>query len=253
VASKWFRSVELEGWNEFKSLIGELIDDAHDLGRIGDFWFRGQGDSTYRLESSLDRRHPGLSIPGRIALQDLILAAFSERAVSVEKELREDPDWCLSILQHYGSPTRLLDWSASPYVGAYFSFTSPPAHGEEISELASVWMLSIAAEHWRANTGLRMIKPRFDNNQRALHQHGYFTLNESLSPSIESYLATYYAGSPDPVRPALLRIDMPRSDASVALRDLALMGVSSESLFPEFTGLARHSYFKALDASGLLE
>lgn len=252
MALGFMRSRELDGWDEFKSLISQVVKGDREWGVIGDYWFRGQGDSTYKLESSLDRTHRDLKVDQRISLQDQILEAFKERAVGVSRTLRKNPEWCLGTLQHYGSPTRLLDWSTSPYIAAYFALTSPPPTGHEGSELVSVWMLNTRSSHWQSRTGLKMIKPALDGNERAFHQHGYFTLNESLSSDIESHLETYYAGE-ILTSPALVRIDFPRSDSSLGLRDLALMGISSESLFPEYEGLARHSYFQALDVMGLLD
>jgi hypothetical protein len=50
----------------------------------------------------------------------------------------EKLEW-LAVLQHYGTPTRLLDWTYSPTVAAYFALRSKP----ERAERACIWALNL--------------------------------------------------------------------------------------------------------------
>ncbi len=96
-------------------------------------WYRGQ-----------QRKHWSL-IPNIIRVgcfdresEDSIREEFATRAPGLS---HSDPlpinDWDLYFLmQHYGAPTRLLDWTESPVIALYFAVRDNPGHYD-----SSVWML----------------------------------------------------------------------------------------------------------------
>ena len=57
-----------------------------------------------------------------------------------------DSNWDLLFkMQHYGVPTRLLDWSENLLAAAYFALMAAPSHDHEGDCLPIVWCLDPVA------------------------------------------------------------------------------------------------------------
>lgn len=93
----------------------------------GQYYFRGLPDYSFQLKSKLQRVLEGNYCEERLwhAKEMFPLNYFKQQYKSLFNLYPKEDDifnW-LCLMQHYGAPTRLLDWTLSPYVGLFFSYS----------------------------------------------------------------------------------------------------------------------------------
>ncbi len=105
--------------NSWCELCERLYEDSwqNDLMRFrSNYAYRGLSDEAYDLKTSFSRRCGGYG-----HLEYHLLRNFSKYA-EVPWTGNNASDWrWLTIAQHHGLPTRLLDWTYSPFVAAHFA------------------------------------------------------------------------------------------------------------------------------------
>src|SRR5216684_4475702 len=102
--------------------VEDLLRELNEL--PNHFIYRGHADAEWKLESSLERIiGTGWSSQSASKFEEHSLDIFKSKFHLYDKEnLRPESKlaW-LSLMQHYGVPTRLLDFTESPYVALYFA------------------------------------------------------------------------------------------------------------------------------------
>jgi hypothetical protein len=103
--------------------------------------FRGQENANWSLSSSLERSAKRQQFPRQMFdIQDkLIVDKFWRRAHQYinNPPLKENYLEWLSIIQHYGGPTRLIDFTKSFYIAAFFAVEKNNAYENN----SAIWII----------------------------------------------------------------------------------------------------------------
>lgn len=94
-------------------------------------WYRGHSDATWKLTPSISRDKK------TFAAENILTKRFKQNALRfLGSRPATEWDW-LFLMQHYGTPTRLLDWTESPLVGLYFAVNEEKHHDKD----GAIWCL----------------------------------------------------------------------------------------------------------------
>lgn len=247
-----YTTVSLEGWEDFKSYIGQFSMN----------WaFRGQESEDWVLSNAIERTafinyHPGIEAD--------FVAEFQRGArnyLSKDETPGHLIEW-LALMQHHGAPTRLLDLTWSPFVAAYFAYEQCLMDWEDS---VTIWGLNInylknrALEVLSEEFGERLNESRnlineavfekifYQNNKRLVFPVEPFSMNRRYSLQQSVFVSTGIAEVPlmeqlsflgDSIGKAVVKILVPSRFKNYVMRDLQRMNLHRASLFPDLDGYA---------------
>ncbi len=236
-----YRVIRMESWDEFLKTITSTP--------YNNWAFRGERDERWPLYSSLSRylQAFGVSPQAWTDQEARILRIFKRKAhqfLDKPPELDDDFQW-LALMQHHGAPTRLLDFSWSPYVAAFFALERTVAD-------SVVWALnpsridsSRAPHHSKMDPRVKGNFARYflkgerhaiwmgephTMNRRLIAQSGTFAVPGRLDVPIEEMLS-----KPD----ILTKFTLANRVREIGMRELYRMNITNATLFPDLDGLAR--------------
>ncbi len=244
----------MNGWPQLEAeTLAELIQATRILGekmanrrKEHRLFYRGQSNATWELSSTLERRH-GPNFRVSRYLNDIrnmkrTLKALSGKSFEIGEEvvpssvaptgLFSEREY-LIYLRHIGFPSPLLDWTASPYVAAYFAYASLPVGQAE--PIAIFVANQLTPRAWmRGEPHVAIWSPDVVAHQRHHLQHACYSVSyQELSDDHWNF--TTYEGS---ASFAAARVLMPASARRRILDELDLMNINAFSLFASEEGLA---------------
>lgn len=229
-----------ETWDDFKSWVTTLRRNN------GAAIYRGHGNNQFRLETTLSRagrnrieRYCAETVPQfRNHTEALLSTRF-------DKTSADDFSTVLGLAQHHGLPTPLLDWTASPYVAAFFAFTDALDARRDPQEHSHVRIFALTNEFVELTTQPIVTLPRVRpyvaslsisarSNPRLYAQQGQFLV--SNVSAMEDFVRHVERAAQKRV---LFAADIPTEAACDVLEDLTFMGLTAATMFPGLDGICK--------------
>jgi hypothetical protein len=194
----------------------------------GRWVFRGHSKTSYELIPSVGRTvHTAKS---RERYEKSLFDIF-RREAKAYCDITPANDWeWLSLAQHHGLPTRMLDWTYNPIVALYFAVQE---HEETDGKLFALRAVTKVSEHVLPSSPFEIDKPvKFFPNiitPRIRAQEGVFVVCDKLESPLDQVLRTDWR----------IEQHLVPSLAKKSLRyELFRLGIHASSLFPDLDGLA---------------
>lgn len=261
-----YREVMVNSISEYLRVIAELPDRGKRL------WFRGHSKRSYKLQPNLYRNRDDKQEEDLKKLEAQLNRRFRDRAMPFGFQGRDESSdvtelqswWRLFTMQHYGTPTRLLDWSENAFMALCFAVLDFD-DGQTAEQDAAVWLLD--PEQWNKignnnHSGILSVDehasgpyaPLPNANQHVSSEWPIAIYGMHNSPRIVSQQGTFVVfapGKPIPMeelashkdfraraKSAMTCITIARQFVSAIASELNYLGFRHSSLYPDLHGLA---------------
>lgn len=248
---------------DYLQAVRRIRDDWSDGDKFWKLWFRGQACESWDLRPQLYRRD-NKTLTEVLDDEEEFRLEFERRGLQLvgsERIPQIEIEWYF-LMQHYGAPTRLLDWTDGALMGLYFAAAHRFNKRDPDREKdAAVWVLDpewlngetttkrddiegVALPDWGIveeylpekfeEIKLRRKYPlAIDPThiaRRLAVQRSRFTIHGSIFDGLEE-------AAKNSKRPRLRKILVAREAVKSIRKDLETCGISVSTLFPDLAGL----------------
>ena len=236
------------------NFVEKVLSDLREWGSNARPWFRGESGNAAPLKPKIAEYNE--------TCENYFLQTFRRQAGGLSNTPdRKNTDMWLFWAQHYGIPTRLLDWTEGALAALYFSInrgSQKPRvymlHPHRLNELATgkrsdhlnypiSWEgvgyenIALAWEQRNPKKGfiLPIAMPAIYQDHRMIAQRSCFTVHgKSLDPMME-----ILRNKCDSIERYLREYCIDASAITSMLAELSVLGISSATIFPDLDHLAK--------------
>jgi len=203
----------------------------------------------------------GLKVPVSKHLRENLHKKLSYDHVNrfnIDKWIQDDLLEITSLAQHYGIPTRLLDWTYDPYIAFYFAFHDAIKTEGKLSENLVIFALNkeYLSIFRKLGMNIQFITPHYSENPNLSAQKGLFIHYNKTSiekgnkekrciPIDRTPLDEFIKNKFDNLNNKtfktlfLKKFIIPCSEAKKGCQILDKMGYDSGNVFPGYSGIAK--------------
>jgi hypothetical protein len=187
-------------------------------------------------------------------IEEKILNNFKNLSIIYSNNIDYENPWdLLSFSQHFGLPTRLLDWSSNPLIALWFAFSEE----KDNNKSRVVWGLNVQDGNI-VNTKkddpfnqrfIRAFKPK-NIDPRIIAQHSWFTIQNPNIVKPADGLPKI--NSPEAINENeefeydLVKFIFPNNLKFEILKKLDIIGINYSTIFPDLGGICKYIEWKEL-------
>jgi len=228
--------------SEYLSIIAGLVLNwsSPESGEVSP-WFRGHKRAEWNL------------IPGEyrftyIDPEEMRSEFMLKARALLDSSPTSDWEWYF-LMQHYGLPTRLLDWTVGSLIGLHFALWDDTGESD-----AAVWVL----DPWRLNKWTTRKSELVLTSDSAAQKYLYPVYQTKSIPrrpiavvppynspriTVQRGTFTVHGSNPDGIdrqfTSRLAKVHLPKDYCIQMRRELRYAGISEFTLFPDLDGLSR--------------
>jgi hypothetical protein len=261
----FYYEMDFKSWEEYR----DFLISCRNKVLSNNYFFRGHANNSWELVSTLERIRPDLknnfASPWYRGAEKHTIERYSNAVNIFNGKIDNNSNIIekLSIMQHYGAATRLLDFTFSPFVATFFALAETEYWEKtkciwaipynvindknkselDINDLDKLYKkyneLDIADENGTDIIGISSYNNKL--TERQFHQQGAFLYSMSNKHTIWNLLPNYFGDEVTDLLKLNFKIN-DRNDFGHAINDFRSMGLTYSSLFPDLDGYGKETY-----------